>query len=100
MRNDSFRDYVLDQLRGLEGVTARAMFGGYGLYRRHAIFGIVFHGRLYFKTNPETRLEYERRGARRFRPNERQTLTSYYEVPADVLEDRVLLTEWAERALG
>ena len=33
-----------------------------------------------------------------FRPNARQTLKSYYEVPADVVEDRGLLRRWADRA--
>jgi len=32
MKEDSFRDFVLDQLRSLEGGSCRAMFGGYGLY--------------------------------------------------------------------
>src|SRR3972149_1311486 len=29
-KEDSFRDFVLDQLRSLEGITCRAMFGGSG----------------------------------------------------------------------
>jgi hypothetical protein len=32
IKEDSYRDFVLDQLRSLEDVTCRAMFGGYGLY--------------------------------------------------------------------
>ena len=32
-KDDSFKDFILDQLYGLEGVTARALFGGHGLYR-------------------------------------------------------------------
>jgi TfoX/Sxy family transcriptional regulator of competence genes len=31
MKDDSFRDFVLDQLRDLDDVEARRMFGGYGL---------------------------------------------------------------------
>ena len=30
MKDDSFKEFVLDQLRELPGVTARSMFGGYG----------------------------------------------------------------------
>lgn len=33
-KQDSFKDFVLDQLNGLLGLTNRAMFGGYGLYQR------------------------------------------------------------------
>ena len=32
-RDESFKDFVLDQLQDLDGVDARRMFGGYGLYR-------------------------------------------------------------------
>ena len=30
-KHDGFRDFVLDQLSALPGLTHRAMFGGYGL---------------------------------------------------------------------
>ena len=32
MRTDSFRDYVLEQLAGLDGLRCRKMFGGHGWY--------------------------------------------------------------------
>ncbi len=100
MKDTSFRDFVLDQLARLGHVRAQAMFGGHGLYAGAQFFGIIHRGRLYFRTTPETRTEYERRGMARFRPNERQTLKSYYEVPADVVEDPETLVEWARRAAG
>lgn len=97
--DESFKDYVLDQLRELPGVRTRGMFGGFGLYAGTIFFGIVSRGRVYFKTTDETRSEYERRGMQPFKPTENQTLKRYYEVPADVLEDPEQLVEWAERAL-
>jgi DNA transformation protein len=98
MAGDSFKDYVLDQLRGLETVSARAMFGGYGLYHGGTFFGILADGRLYFKTDEESRAEYEKLGMGPFHANEKQTLWSYYEVPVDVLEDDEALVLWALRA--
>ena len=95
-KNDGFKDFVMDQLSDLHGVTARAMFGGYGLYRRDAFFGIIHKGRLYFKTNDETRAAYVRYGMKPFRPNGKQTLKTYYEVPADIIEDVEQLAEWAQ----
>lgn len=50
-KQDGFRDFVLDQLSELPGLTHRSMFGGYGLYCGSVFFGIVQKGRLYFKTN-------------------------------------------------
>lgn len=44
-RQESFAAFVLDQLAGLEGVSARRMFGGHGLYRGGDFFGIIHDGR-------------------------------------------------------
>ena len=76
------------------------MFGGYGLYCGTSFFGIVHKERLFFRVSDATRPEYERRGMKPFRPNSNQALQRYYEVPADVLEDRRALVEWARHALG
>ena len=100
MPEDSFVQFVLDQLSGLEDLRCRPMFGGHGLYRGEVFFGILHRGNLYFKTDEKTRPDYEARGMGPFRPNPRQTLKSYYEVPADVLENAKELKAWARRALA
>jgi len=100
MKNDSLKDFVLDQLHGLGGVESRAMFGGFGLYAGEKFFGIFFKGRLYFKTNDTTRAAYVERGMKPFRPNTKQHLSSYYEVPADIMEDAEQFESWAREAVG
>lgn len=99
-RVDSFKDFVLDQLSSFGALRCRAMFGGYGLYRGKDFFGIIYKGRLYFKTDVTSRRLYLERGLKPFRPNPRQTLKNYYEVPVDILEDRDELVRWALRTLG
>lgn len=99
MADASFSDYVRDQLQDLGPVECRAMFGGHGLYRNGVFFGILYRGRLYFKTDSTTRAAYEEQGMRAFRPRAGQTLKNYYEVPPDVLEDADLLVEWAREAV-
>lgn len=98
MKDESFKDFVLDQLSALDGVRGRAMFGGFGLYAGEAFFAIVFEGRLYFRTDPSTRAAYIERGMKPFRPSPKQALNSYYEVPLDVVEDAVQLAAWARAA--
>ena len=100
MKTDSVKDFLLDQLRELHGLECRAMFGGFGIYAGEKIFGIIFKGRLYFKTNDRTRATYVRRGMKSFRPNNKQKLNAYFEVPADVIEDAAQLETWAQAALG
>ncbi len=99
MKRDDFQDFVLDQLDALGDVTVRRMFGGAGIYCGDTFFAILYTGRLYFKTDEQTRGEYEAHGMKPFQPNPKQTLKSYYEVPAEVLEDRAALVEWAHAAI-
>jgi len=75
------------------------MFGGYGLYRHATFFGIIHKGRLYFKVTPETVDQYKTHGMSPFRPNPKQTLKTFYEVPVDVIEDAEQLHEWAEQSV-
>lgn len=98
-KSDGFKDFVLDQLADLRGVTARAMFGGYGLYHGATFFGIIHKGRLYFKVTVTTMSRYKERGMKPFRPNAKQRLKSFYEVPVDIIEDAEALTQWATEAV-
>jgi DNA transformation protein len=98
MKEDSFRDFVLDQLRSLEGVSCRSMFGGYGIYLGADFFGILYDGRLYFKTDESTREKYRDRGMGPFAPGGEQVLKSYYEVPEEIVEDDEELASWAREA--
>ena len=97
-RSDEFAAFVLDQLRGLDGVAARPMFGGFGLYGRAAMFGIVHRSRLYFRVGDASRPDYEARGAKPFRPYAGYVMRAYYEVPPDILENAPALVAWARAA--
>lgn len=100
MQNDTFKDFVLDQLRDMGRVECRRMFGGYGLYYGKIFFGIIYKGQLYLKTGPTTRGAYEQRGMQPFRPSPKQTLKNYYETPAEILDDDEQLVAWAHAAAG
>jgi DNA transformation protein len=98
--DDSLRDRVVAQLAPLGAIECRPMFGGYGLYRDGVSFAILYDGHLYFKTGSASRPRYVERGMRPFRPTPRQTLRTYYEVPAEVLRSGEELRSWAEDALS
>lgn len=98
MSGDSFVAFILDQLEGAGRVTARRMFGGHGLYLDAVFFGIIHQEELYFKTDAESRQRYLELGMQPFRPTERQTLRSYFQVPAGVIEDPDELRTWAREA--
>ena len=98
---ESFKEFVLDQLRALPDVRARAMFGAHGLYQGESFFGILDEGRFFFKTDAASQADYTTRGMERFTYESKgRVLTmSYHEVPPDVLESAPELVAWAERAI-
>ena len=98
MKDEDFKAFVLDQLGDLDDLHARAMFGGYGIFKGESFFAVIFDGRLYFKTNAITRQPYLRRAMEPFRPRAGQELGSYYEVPIDIIEDPAQLAAWARAA--
>ena len=97
---DTFKDFVVAQLSELEGVQARSMFGGHGLYLGNAFFGIVYKSRLYLHTTADSRKAYEDRGMPAFRPfgSAAKKLAAYYEVPPDAIADAPTLLSWAREA--
>ena len=97
--DETFEDQVLSRLADLGDISSRAMFGGHGVYWRGIIFAIVHAERLYLKVDEQSQPDFEARGMGPFRPNERQTLKSYYEVPPEVLGDREALLSWAHEAI-
>jgi len=94
--------YVLEQLAGLAGLSARRMFGGVGLYCDELFFGLIDNDTLYLRVNDDNRADYTSRGMSQFRPYaDRPELSmSYYETPADVLEDTAQLVSWARRSVA
>ena len=85
---------ITHRLPGLGDISVKAMFGGQGV-----IFGIVFQERLYFKVDDENKGDYVARGMLPFRPNERQTLKSYFEVPSEVIKNDETLLSWTGAAI-
>ena len=98
-KDESFKDFILDQLQELDGVEARRMFGGYGLYQDETFFAIVHKGRLYFNIDEATVGEYRKHRMKPFRPNAKQTLKSYYQVPVEIVENAEQLAQWAKRTI-
>ena len=99
---DDYLQYVLEQLAGLGSVTPRRMFGAVGLYHEERFFGLIAGDTLYFKANDSNRGDYEARGMGRFRPFPDKPYWSmtYYEVPADTLEDADECMAWARKSLS
>jgi DNA transformation protein and related proteins len=99
--NESYKTYVLEQLEGAGRVSARMMFGGVGLYCEGTFFGLIADDTLYLKTDDSNRADFEAAGSRAFQPlGEDFYSMSYYEVPADILEDRTAVAAWVRKSVA
>ena len=100
--SSDYLDYVRDQLSGLGGVTSRRMFGGAGLYCDEFFFALVDNDTLYLRVDDSNRADFTTRAMGQFRPypESPQLSTTYYEAPADVLEDAAELVAWARRSVA
>lgn len=97
----AFANEVSARLTALGPVTARAMFGGFGIYLDGVMFGIVASGILYFRVDGTTRADYERAGSGPFTYNRKGRtveMDGYWRVPAKTYDDPEHLILWAERA--
>ena len=97
MASSGFVDYVLELLEPLGGCSARAMFGGHGIYRDGGIFGLVINDRLYLKADAQTEAEFVEAGSAAFvyQGKDRAVQMSYWSLPEDALESSEEMARWA-----
>jgi len=98
-----YADYICDLLSPLGPVTARGMFGGFGIYRDGLMFGLIADDVLYFRCDDGNRSAYEAAGSAPFRPfadkpNFKPTQLPYWEVPAELFDEPDDLCHWARAA--
>jgi DNA transformation protein len=95
-----FVDFVIEQMAPVCSVRARAMFGGYGIYRDDIMFAIIADDRLYLKSDAQTLDQFEALGLPRFSYVARgKTIRlDYFEAPPEVFEDRTAMQDWTQRA--
>ena len=89
----TFKDEVLGRLAPVGDVTARAMFGGFGLFHEGDMFALIKGPTLYFKADDTTRSTYEAAGGEQYVP------LPYFSVPPAVLGDSDRLIDWAGTAV-
>jgi DNA transformation protein and related proteins len=100
--SSDYLQFILEQLRGLGHVHSRRMFGAAGLYCEEIFFGIISDDTLYLRVDDSNRADYTTRGMAAFRPyaDRPEVSMTYFEVPAEVLEDSEQLLTWSRRSLA
>ncbi|HMQ01665.1 MAG TPA: TfoX/Sxy family protein [Candidatus Doudnabacteria bacterium] len=97
----AFLQYVMEDLFGNNpAIAARSMFGGFGLYFEDKIFGIIAGDELYFKADKSNVHHFISRGSQQFSymKNGVEYKMSYWQVPAEIMENPHLLIKWAKES--
>ena len=93
-----FIQYVMDLLEPSGPARARAMFGGYGVYRNELMIALIDDDAFYLRTDEATRPEFLAAGCKPFvytTKDGKAMEMSYYEAPADAMEDADVMAHWA-----
>jgi len=100
LRVSEFVATVCERLAPLGAVSARAMFGGWGLYVDGHFCAIVHRDVLYLKADALSRIEFEAKGSQPFKPfPDKPMVMSYYEAPAEFFENHQEMRAWGRKAL-
>jgi DNA transformation protein len=98
----SFVAHVLDLFAPLGDVTARAMFGGHGIYAEGVMFALLDDDELFVKTDGETRATFVDAGCRQWvyvNKKVRMEKTGYFRPPDEAHEDPEAMRPWGRLAL-
>jgi DNA transformation protein len=94
----AFVDHVVETMRDFGAVTAKAMFGGWGLYHEGLFFALIADETLYLKVDEENRARFEDAGLPPFvyvtKDGDRMSM-SYCQAPPEALESPAVMVEWA-----
>lgn len=95
----AFVDSLLDLLAPLGDVTARKMFGGYGVYKETIMFGLVSQNRFYIRTDDETKDRFIDQGCEPFvfclDKAGNPVVSKYYEPPEMAFSNAQRMKPWA-----
>ena len=92
-----FSVYVIELMQSLGSVSAKAMFGGYGIFLNGLMFGLIADSVLYLKIDQETEDDFKSKGLEPFTYSKKgkEFKMSYYQAPEEVLEDSDEMHHWA-----
>jgi len=101
MARDDFIAYLHELLEPVGQVSARAMFGGHGVYVDGIIIGIVVEGRLYLKADAlsEPRFIATSNAPFTYPSPKGPVAMSYWSVPEDALDSSEAMNPWAKLAM-
>lgn len=100
-RSDPIVDHCVELMSPLGRVTARRMFGGYGLRIDELFVGLIAFDRLYLKADDISKPRFAEAGCEPFvyHGKTKPVTMSFWSVPAEAMDAPEAMRPWARLAL-
>jgi DNA transformation protein len=95
-----FVEYLLELFEPFGEVKVKAMFGGFGIFRRDLMFALVADDTLYLKVDEKSRSKFQCKGLSPFvyKMKGKECTMPYYQAPDKAMEDPEEMAQWAKKA--
>ncbi|MEQ8880085.1 MAG: TfoX/Sxy family protein [Cyclobacteriaceae bacterium] len=97
---EDYLNFLKDQLSGIGEFETKKMFGGHGFFKDGLMFGMLGSGTFRLKVNESNEQDYIDKGMKPYYSDKKKKGMPYWEVPADVLENRTELSKWALKSVS
>jgi len=97
-----FIAHLHDLFAPIGTISARRMFGGYGIYHDGLFIALVLDDALYLKVDDESRAQFEAAGCEPFvYLGQKQPITlSYWSLPESAMDSPQSMRPWAQLAIA
>ncbi len=98
--SSNYLEYIMEILAPHGEITARSMFGGYGIYKNGVIFALIAYDELYFKVDESNKSQYKKFDSEPFtyEAKGKKSTMSYWKVPIEILENEEEIGVWLDQS--
>jgi DNA transformation protein len=96
--SQEYLDFILDQLEEFGSVETKRMFGGVGIFKEGLMFAKIGGDTFRLKVDDTNKEDFVAKGMKPFFSEKKKKGMPYWEVPVEVIEDKSILAEWANKS--
>ena len=96
--DQDYLDYIVEQLSEFGDFQHKKMFGGVGFFREKIFFAGIMDGVFRLKANESNIPDFEKYDMKPWAAKGRKMTMPYWEVPEEIVADKLKLAEWTQRA--
>jgi DNA transformation protein len=95
-----FVNFLPEAFSNFGAISIRKMFGGHGVFHEDIMIGLIADDTLYLKTDKQSEQQFVAQDLPQFKYPKANKLVgmSYYQAPAEALEDPDEMRHWAQLA--